>query len=55
MAQIEFKNLEPLEYFKPLIKKIENKDQIFRNKLKRVLVLQKSGLCSVPVQMEEEF
>lgn len=53
MAQIEFKNLETLEYFKPLINEIEQTTRTYQNKCKRILILQKSGLCSQPI--EEDF
>lgn len=44
MAVIEFKNLETLEYFKPIINEIEIQDKSFATKCKRGLVLLKSGL-----------
>lgn len=55
MAQIEFKNLETQTYFQNIITEFEQKERAYQNKLKRILTLQKSGLCSSPVKYEEEF
>lgn len=55
MAQIEFKNLETQKTLGPLYEQIVNAQKVYADKCRRILILQKSGLCSVPVQMGEEF
>lgn len=44
MAVIEFKNLETLEAFKPIINEIEKETQTRQSKIKHGLVLLKNGL-----------
>lgn len=44
MAAIEFKNLETLEAFKPIIQEIENENKKQASELKHGLVLLKAGL-----------
>ena len=49
MATIEFKNQETQQFFEQL----ERKEIIFAKKCIRILELQKSGLCSQPIEAEE--
>lgn len=55
MATIEFKNLETEQTLKPIYEQIINQQKIYAYKCKRILVLQKSGLCSVPIEPVEDF
>jgi hypothetical protein len=44
--EIEFKNLETLEYFKPMIQELESEEKTETDRLKRLLVLLRAGLWS---------
>jgi hypothetical protein len=55
MATIEFKNQQTQQFFINLEYQEyleELSDYFFRQQCKRVLVLQKAGLCSVPIEEE---
>lgn len=53
MATIEFKNLETKQTLGPIYEQIVNAQKVYSYKCKRILVLQKSGLCSLPIEPEE--
>lgn len=53
MATIEFKNLETKQTLGPIYEQIVNAQKVYADKCRRILVLQKSGLCSQPIQLEE--
>lgn len=54
LSNIEFKNLETLEIFNPFVNEALKSEISYTSKCKRILVLQKAGLCSSPVEPAEE-
>lgn len=54
MATIEFKNEATSKTLMPLYLAIVAKQENFKRKCSRIVFLQKSGLCSVPIEPETE-